>query len=59
MQNKTFKTGNCFVVFNENKKVIAPKTWLGPTGPQNTQDVICDSWTTLETKYENGKIYPI
>ena len=31
----------------DNNKVIAPKKWFGPRGPQDTQDLIPDSWIKL------------
>lgn len=31
-----------------NKKVIAPKLWFGPNGPQDTQDLLPSDWIILE-----------
>ena len=28
-------------------KTIAPKTWFGPKGPQDWQDIYLDEWTLL------------
>ena len=31
----------------ENKIVIAPDTWFGYSGPQDYQDIYCESWIKI------------
>lgn len=45
--NSTFSWWAAYLNNSENKKVIAPKTWFGPQGPQDWQDIYCEGWEVI------------
>lgn len=59
ISNSSFSWWGAYLSESNNKKVVAPSTWCGPGGPQNTQDVICENWISIPTKYNEGTIIPI
>jgi len=56
ISNSSFSWWGSYLSNQEDKKIVAPKTWCGPGGPQNTEDVICSNWTVIPTKYHEGEI---
>jgi len=46
LANSTFSWWGAWLS-NTEGKIIAPKTWFGPNGPQQTQDIIPDRWERL------------
>jgi hypothetical protein len=46
MCNSSFSWWGAFLG-KEDKKVIAPKNWFGPTGPKDTQDIYREIWKVI------------
>ena len=43
MSNNTFAWWGAWLN-NNNPRVIVPKLWFGPGGPQDYEDIYCDHW---------------
>ncbi len=42
--NSSFSWWGAWLNQNENKKVVAPKTWFGPKGNKEWPDIYCEGW---------------
>lgn len=45
--NSTFSWWGAYLNSNQNKKIIAPKKWFGPSGPADSQDIIPQEWIQI------------
>jgi hypothetical protein len=45
--NSTFSWWGAYLNLNRKKKVIAPSTWFGESGPKDTQDLLPESWNVI------------
>lgn len=45
--NSSFSWWGAWMNQSNNKKVIAPKIWFGPKGPQDWQDIYCKNWRII------------
>lgn len=56
ISNSSFSWWGAYLSNSENKKVISPSTWVGPDIVDNMEDIWCDDWVKIPTKYNEGKI---
>lgn len=45
--NSSFSWWGAYLCSYHNNKVIAPKTWFGPKGPKDTQDIYLNNWLKI------------
>ena len=45
--NSSFSWWSAYLNINKDKKVICPKIWFGPSGPQDWQDIYEEDWIRL------------
>jgi len=46
--NSSFSWWGAYLNTNPKKVVIAPKTWFGPKGPQDIEDIIPPNWSIID-----------
>lgn len=56
ISNSTFSWWGAWLSRNKEKVVIAPSIWFGPDVEENSQDIYCENWTKIDTKYDDGYI---
>lgn len=47
ISNSSFSWWGSYLNRNENKKIIAPSSWFGEMGPQDTQDIYLKDWIVI------------
>lgn len=58
ISNSSFSWWGAWLSRFENKMVIAPSIWVGPSCTTGWDDIHAKGWTILESRFENGLIYP-
>lgn len=58
ISNSSFSWWGAWLSRFENKAVMAPSIWFGPEGPKTWNNMYADGWAILESRFENGLIYP-
>jgi len=58
ISNSSFSWWAAWLSRYEHKIVIAPETWFGPEGPSNWEDMYCEGWLKMPTKFKEGLIVP-
>ena len=56
LSNSSFSWWGAYLSRDKNKKVISPSTWVGPDIVDIMDDIWCEDWIKIPTKYNEGKI---
>jgi hypothetical protein len=56
ISNSTYSWWGAWMSRNTNKVVVSPSTWFGPGVKEDPQDIWCENWIKIPTKYDNGFI---
>lgn len=56
LSNSSYSWWGAYLSRDKNKKVITPSTWVGPDITDVMDDIWCDGWIKIPTKYSEGKI---
>jgi hypothetical protein len=58
ISNSSFSWWGAWLSRFENKIVVAPSIWVGPACTTGWDNIHAKGWTILESRFENGLIYP-
>lgn len=56
ISNSSFSWWGSYLSKHKNKTVISPDTWVGPDIVDKMDDIWCEGWIKIPTKYNDGKI---
>lgn len=56
ISNSSYSWWGAYLSRNKNKMVITPDTWFGPEITVKTDDIYCENWIKIPTKWDRGRL---